>query len=190
MANPLVGASPKFLLDPILNSRSGNPLKIFLDVEWDGPDGQFLISAAKRMEDWSPVLRTIARKVVSSSKRSSFIEQRSPEGQPWAPLKHPRGRGHNPSMKALFDSGKLFESLTYNLVGKDAVEVGFTTDAFYGVFHQLGVNVGRRSRLSDRKELGAVGIPARPFLGIGPRDLPSMSQLLSDHALGAFEEAA
>lgn len=178
-----------FGIDPILTSPRGNPLRVGLEVDWSGPDGQFLLSASKRMEDPSIILRAIARKVVASSKRS-FSEQRSPEGQPWAPLKRPRGRGHNPSMKALFDSGKLYESITYQMLGKDAVEIGFGTDAFYGVFHQRGVNVGRRSRLADRKELSAVGIPARPFLGIAPGDIPTMAEMLRDHVIDVLEQEA
>ena len=159
--------------DPILKSPSGRPLSLFVDIDWSGDVAAKLISASFRMNDFGPLLRAIARKVVGTTQRR-FFEQRSPDGQAWAPLKKPRGRGHNPSSRALFDSGKLFESITYEELGADAVAVGFTHDAFYGKFHQDGTR----------------HIPARPFLGIGPDDLPTMAEMLRGHVTNAFEAAA
>lgn len=158
--------------DPILKSKAGNPLKLFIDVDWSGDAAAKLMSASFRMNDFGPLLRAIGRKIVLST-RKNILEQRSPGGTGFRPLKKKRGKGHNPGSKTLFDSGALYESIDYNVIGNEAVEIGFPHSTFYGKFHQSGTR----------------HIPARPFLGIRPDDLPTEQELLAAHVAAAFDES-
>lgn len=156
----------------ILKSPAGNPLGLFVDIEWNGDVARRLIAASIRLQDYEVLLRTIGRKVVLSIQRN-FMEQRTPQGVPWQPLKKPRRKGHNPDSRALLDSLNLYNSITYEQPTKNEVDIGFGTEAFYGSFQ----NDGTRH------------IPARQFLGLRDGDLPDLEAFASAHARQAFEAA-
>lgn len=153
----------------ILKSAAGNPLKAFLEIEWTGDVAAKLISASFRMQNFDTLLRTIGRKLVGSMQRN-FFEQRSPGGQAWRPLKRPRRKGHNPGSLALLDTLHLYDSINYDVVAKNEVDVGFPQATFYGKFQ----NDGTRT------------IPQREFLGARPGDLPDLQAFMGDHAREAF----
>lgn len=82
----------------------------------------------------------------------TFVDQRDPWGQPWAPLapstlQWRARRGGGGGERALIDTRVLSNSPTSRVAGGDVVEVG--TPVQYASFHQFGT---------------ARGIPARPFL--------------------------
>lgn len=158
--------------DPMFKSPAGHPLTALLDFIVSGNVPENLASAFSRLSDTTVLRRTMGRRVVYTS-RASFMEQRSPEGAPWKPLKKGRGKGRNPGSKALFDSGSLYESISYELEGDDAVAIGFPKATYYGRFHQDGTKT----------------IPARPFLGVRPDDVAAFEQFLGAHARQAFEAA-
>lgn len=85
-----------------------------------------------------------------------FDKQADPWGRPWKPIKRPG--------QILRDTGRLLNSITYRIVGKDRVEVG--TNVEYGVYHQFFT-------IRKSKKGGYKTMPARPFLPIrGRRDAP------------------
>jgi len=87
------------------------------------------------------------------STRARFGPQQAPDGTPWAALA-PRTsarKKHNPS-KILTERGFLRKNLRYQVLSKTTVQVGSNLE--YAATHQYG----------------RAGIPARPFLGLSPKD--------------------
>jgi phage virion morphogenesis protein len=160
---------PPSRFDPVYRSGKGNPLgnKLF-DIQWEGLIGRKLIAASIRMNRFDVLLRTIGRKVVLSV-RKNFMESRSPEGQRWPGLKKPRSPGRNPGTRPLYDSGELYESITY-VAGENEVSIGYPGETFYGRFHQHGTR----------------WIPQRRFLGLREGDLPEMKAAMREHLRESF----
>jgi len=85
-----------------------------------------------------------------------FRDAESPEGEPWADLKHRIG-------KPLNDTGRLKNSFTHNVSG-NSVEIG--TNVEYAITHQKGASKGQYATGVPWGD-----IPTRPFM---PADnLPS-----------------
>lgn len=91
-----------------------------------------------------------------------FLQQVSPDGEPWAPLKPATQKQHDARGGGgiLFASGKLFRSLQVFQV--DATSRGLGTDVPYGKFPQFGT----------------INMPARVFLGFSENDAQVVEQLL------------
>lgn len=85
----------------------------------------------------------------------NFRRESSFEGQPWAPLKSRTG-------KILSDTRRLRNSITYGLIGDDSVAIG--TNVIYARAHNYGI--------PERN------LPARPFLGIGDRQVKKINALV------------
>jgi phage virion morphogenesis protein len=88
----------------------------------------------------------------------------SPDGTPWAPLKHRQGQ-------PLRDTKRLQNSMTYS-ASNDEVTVG--TNVIYAPTHQFGATIKPKKgkflvfKLGDKTVFAKqVTIPARPFIGIG-----------------------
>lgn len=189
--------------DPILQSPAGIPLKVGIDIIVDGFGTQSdaahrLMTAAFRMNDLGPLVRTIGRRIVYSQKRN-IMEQRTPGGTPWAPLKHERGPGHNPGSRAVFDSGRIYDAITYREVGKDAVAVG-TFDVPYAGFQRKGTRphtivpkTKKRLRFWSggqyvfAKRVHHPGSPARDWVGVRDDDVPTVQALAAAFAEAAFQ---
>jgi phage virion morphogenesis protein len=103
-------------------------------------------------------LKVIGQYVAEVGKQS-FDNQRSPEGGPWKKLSAKRAawkakKGYDP--RALILTKQLKNSITYSIQPsgmRPAVFIGPT--AHHGVHHQFGAP--------------RAGIPARPFMGMGPQ---------------------
>jgi phage gpG-like protein len=120
-------------------------------IDWHGDAGEILKKASERLENFGPMLDLIGRVVKGYSKRS-FAQQADPvTGDPWAPLKRMRPKGHNQNPIVLFDTGALYGSVDYRVM-TDAVWIGW--EPKYGVFHQKGAP--------------AANIPQRRFIGYPP----------------------
>lgn len=189
--------------DPILKTLSGVPFKFGIDIVMEGfgiPAAKRLMSAVRRLNDTGPLLRVIARRVVQSQKQN-ILEQRDPAGQPWQPLKRQRGPGRSPGSKALFDSGRLYEAITYREVDEHTVRVG-TFDVPYARYHQLGTRPytivpksAKRLRFWGgngwvfSKRVNHPGLPARPFVGVRDGDVPTIQQMAAAFAQASFTDA-
>ncbi len=202
----MAGGAP----DPILTTPGGTPFKFGLEIltqGWDSNVGQRLIAAARRMNDPGLLARNIARKVVQSQKQN-ILEQRDPAGVPWEPLKHSRGPGRNPGNRALFDSGRLYEAITYVELGGGSVKVGVfgVPYAKFPIGGTRPFNIYPRSNVAKRKAVvmrfwsgtGWVftksihhpGVPARNPIGVRLGDVPTIQQMAAAYALAAFDQAA
>jgi phage virion morphogenesis protein len=104
-----------------------------------------------------------------------FRDAESPEGEPWADLKHRVG-------KPLNDTGRLKNSFTHNVSG-NSVEIG--TNVEYAITHQKGASKGQYAAGVPWGD-----IPARPFLPDG--SLPAaweadVLDIIIDHLSVAIE---
>ena len=107
--------------------------------------------AVLRSLDWTPAFKQIRLLLISATKKN-FAQGSSPDGEPWAPLLHPRRRSKGVD-RPLRDTGLLMASVTGGSNSVDSVTpqsliVG--SNLFYAGFHQFGT----------RKMV------ARPFLGM------------------------
>lgn len=114
-----------------------------------------------RVEDslgrgWTEVLDALVP-IIQNGERSIFLEERSPGGNPWAPLAASTIARKGFS-KILVETGRLFESLTtpggttdtHWETSEDPIVLVFGTKVEYAQFHQTGT---RR-------------MPARPAVGL------------------------
>jgi len=128
---------------------------INVTVDYVDTLGGFLKRAAKRVEDSPPLLLEHIGKRLAYRFKRNIRDSKTASGERFPALRRPRPRGHNPSMRPLVDSGKLFEAITYRLISADTVEAG--EDTFYGIFQNRGTRV----------------IPPRAFISLDPdTDLP------------------
>lgn len=135
-----------------------------------------------RAADLSPLMDRIGQ-AMESSTIERFDEERAPDGSRWAPSIRAREEGG----KTLTQSARLRQSITHNVLGGDAVEVG--TNVEYAGVHQSGfegavtvkshkrglTHVFGRKLQSPRQVLipsfsRSMNLPARPFLGISADD--------------------
>lgn len=130
----------------------------------------------ERIQNRRPLLDEIGQSLVSDY-QLGFRQSVSPDGSRWLPLKIRKGQ-------PLRDTGRLRNSIEYD-ADDDQVEVG--TNIKYAKIHQFGGEVkpkkgqylkfpGSNGRSVFVKK---VVIPARPFLGIKPRQIRKINRALS-----------
>jgi len=110
----------------------------------------------KKAGDLTPILDEIGD-LIASEVALNFRDASDPYGKPWQELKHRDG-------KPLNDTGRLKDSITYNIFGY-SVEVG--TNVEYAPTHQFGAKKGQYA-----KGVPWGDIPARPFLPTEEGGLP------------------
>jgi len=121
--------------------------------------------------DLRPVMKNIGE-IVLNRVQTCFEEERSPEGEAWAPLKpstiQQRIRsGYGGEHPILWREGRLGGHFTYDAY-QDRVEV--STNVPYAAIHQFGGRAGRGHRAE---------IPVRPFLGVADEDWDEILDTLS-----------
>lgn len=87
---------------------------------------------------------------LSGKIRNNFYNQVDPYNNRWAPFKkggRVTKKGIDTSAKLLLDTGRLVNSINYN-VKNNILEIG--TPVFYAQYHQLGDGVPKRSFLPDQ----------------------------------------
>ena len=119
--------------------------------------------------DLSPLMANLGAALLASTQQR-FETETAPSGSPW-----PQSlRAALDGGKTLRDSGRLYQSLTYQ-AGPRQVEIG--SNVVYAAIHQLGGKVSAKSAKALRFKVGgqfvtkkSVTIPARPFLGVDDGD--------------------
>lgn len=115
---------------------------------------------------------------VKADLAQGFSSSKSPEGVAWAPLKHPRPKGHNQDNKPLIDTGKLQSSVLYQ--GADHIEgvsgqgLVIGTEVEYAGVHQYG---------STKKN-----IPQRKFMGFSEKILDTSTELTADSVINQIDK--
>lgn len=131
---------------------------------------------ARRMQDTSPVMRTIGVGLVAEA-QDRFTRGVDPGGAAWTPLNPDyalakRGPG---ILRESGMAGGLMGSLTFR-AGRSSVEMG--SNKIYAAIHQFGGTIRPKAaghlvfRLGGNRTIFAssVTLPPRPYLGIGARD--------------------
>jgi phage virion morphogenesis protein len=126
--------------------------------------GDALDRLAVRVRNLKPVFKDIGEYLMLSEDQR-FSEQKSPEGDPWAPLnpKYAARKKRNKSKILILDD-VLAGTMRYQATAESLL---FGTDRIYGATHQFGDD--------DR------GIPDRPFLGISPADETEILNIIRRH---------
>jgi len=117
-----------------------------------------------------------------------FARQQDPAGRPWKQLR-PSTRAQKRNPRILDEKGHLRGSIRYQVDG-NVLRVG--TNVPYGPVHQLGgkahiIKPKRKKALAwpgakhPVKKVRHPGVPARPFLGIGPEDKKDILEVLEDY---------
>ncbi len=161
---------------------------ISIRINLDGASAN-LDAILRHMADIRPFYRSIGNHMVKSAS-DNFHAESGPDGTPWTPLKPATIRAHAKNFRSalsiLRDRGLLAGSIKFE-VEADRLRVGAVTPC--AAIHQLGGTIqkaeakrrvaGRRFATRDERPDGAevpirahtITIPARPFLGLGSRDL-------------------
>lgn len=143
-------------------------LKISIDAKDVGAD------VAARAQRLTPAYKRIGEYLVAETD-DRFARQRSPEGQPWAPLAaatQERKRKQGKIAKILQQDGALVREATAYQLSGEGVSLGANLP--YAAIHQLGGRAGRGR---------SVSIPARPYLGVNSADEEEFGAIVTDYLL-------
>lgn len=122
--------------------------------------------------DTYDMLDAVGQQQEDAARRRILETKRSPGGERWAPWSEAYARTRGPQHSLLRNEGHLADSLTHNVVGKDAVEVG--SNMVYAGRHLFGDGFVLRGR-----------IPARPYLDTDgkfadPQDREELRDIVRD----------
>lgn len=152
--------------------------------------------------------------LLSSESKKCFGEGRSPDGQPWAPLKRPRERQRDKrakggsGQKPLRDTDLLMLSVTAKGRGHTETETDTSltwgSNLPYAAIHQEGGSIQYAERRRERPwvfrgpngetiftrriRAHTVTIPARPFLGISDRTADLMADMAADFVMQQLKQ--
>lgn len=150
-----------------------------IEVRIESPELERL---RKRLLRWSAAVRDRSRLLValgaeveSQVRRRISEDKKGPDGEVWPPWSERYAATRRGGHSLLESEGDLLESIT-TVVEQDQVEVG--TNLVYGAIHQFG---------------GAevdMPIPARPYLGLGPRNVDDLEAVLDDWIDDRLEASA
>jgi phage virion morphogenesis protein len=146
-----------------------------------------LAALRKRGENLRPLMTGIGASLADEI-RGSFKSGADPYGNKWKPLKTRAGQ-------PLLDTGRLRNSINYNVTKKDEVVIG--TNVFYAPVHQFGATIvpvfakmlrfvprGAKRPIFAKK----VVVPARPFLPLSGLP-PSWEEAVMGQLTRFVEEA-
>ena len=126
--------------------------------------------------------------VMRGSIEQTFRDQGSPPGS-WPPLARStllRDKMRGAGRKILIRSGRLKNSITFAIVGRDRLLIG--TNLKYAAIQQLGGEAGRRGPFKKKNGRRAM-IPARPYLVFRPED-PERLRKAGDAFIAAQAKAS
>ena len=148
-----------------------------ISVEWDDRE---VLNALQKLQratgDLSPAFREIGDVLVESTKQR-FESGTGPDGQRWddnSDVTIAR-KGRN---KPLLAEGTLLESIHFELIGNDTLEVGSSMK--YAAMQQFGGTKDEFPWLWG-------DIPDRPFLGISSDDKEQILAIIQSHLESSFD---
>lgn len=104
----------------------------------------------------------------------SFLNSKSPDGKAWAPLMHPRSKGHS---RPLIDTGALMRSVVSD--GAGHIEIITQDSTTFGTSVEYA---GVQQEGSKKKN-----IPVRPFIGIPDKSIDKATEMLSQHIITVID---
>lgn len=145
-----------------------------------------LRALAQRCDDLSPAMQDIGEAMIQIT-QAHFKSGTSPDGVPWAPksantIARYLSRGDRADSRPLHGpSGALRGTIAAQ---PTRTSVAWGSNMIYAAVMQLGAAKGAFGRTSRGASIPWGTIPARPFLGIGPKERSAISEILIEH-LGA-----
>lgn len=149
-----------------------------------------LVDKAVALRATGPLMHRIGQIMVDDT-RLNFRASKGPDGTPWAPLKHRKG-------KPLNDTRRLRNSIDYE-VSANGEEVYIGTNVVYAPVHQFGHTVkpktpgGKLKIPTGNGEFAfvdSVVIPARPFIGIKARQVNKINKVINVWAEGVLNRGS
>jgi phage gpG-like protein len=125
-----------------------------------------------RAVDWRPALADTSVYLGAEYKRS-FAESRSPDGTPWRPLKRQRSRRRDRRAKG--GSGQKPLRDTGLLMASSSGGAGFIKQ-----LTALSLEQGTNVEYAGFQNNGTRFIPARPFVGVGPKQADMIERIVAD----------
>jgi phage virion morphogenesis protein len=119
------------------------------------------------VEDMEPVFERIGQYMQGSVQNRILRQKRSPDGDPWAPLKPSTIKRKGGRSSILFDTGALAYGIYMSDVDGEHVTVSTGPNTPYGYWMQNGTKDGK--------------VPARPYMGISSENVRRITRLISDH---------
>jgi phage virion morphogenesis protein len=146
---------------------------------------QALNRLIERTDDLTPLMTFIGEALLQTT-QARFDTGTGPDGAPWKPSR----RATNEGGQTLVDSTRLLKSINYQ-AGAQAVSIG--TNVLYAAIHQFGGTIRPKTAKAltfvasgRRITVGAVNMPARPFLGLSEADGKEIEHLTVDYLDGAL----
>ncbi len=135
------------------------------------------------------ILQAEIGELLMQSHRRRFIDQKAPDGTPWAPLSPAyKAKKKQNADRVLVLHGLLAGTLRYQ-VGVEGLLFG--TDRVYGAVHQFGAKKGQFGQGTYTTRKGSFpipwgNIPARPYLGVSEEDKVEIAELIKDRLAAAL----
>lgn len=148
------------------------------DVYIDPEQIKAISKALGRFRDRKPLMTKIGR-IMKTDVQMNFRLSRGPDGERWKPLKLRDG-------KPLRDTGRLMNSIDFRASSDEAV-IG--TNVKYAAVQNFGATIkpkkGKYLKFKGPDGwifAGKVTIPARPFIGLGPRQIRKINRAIEEWA--------
>ena len=158
-------------------------------LKWTVSDSSPRLEAAlrdliARAEDPRPALDEIGS-VAEASIDRRFETETGPDGKPWK--KSRRAAEENGQTLSL--DGGLRQSITHNVIGNNAVEIG-PSGPIYAAIHHFGGVIRAKTAKGLAFMIGddliirqSVTLPARPYLGFDDGDLNEAAAIVDDYVM-------
>lgn len=139
-----------------------------ISFKWEGNLEDSLRALAGRAVESRELLEPLAKRV-RYTMQLNIIQSRTPDGDPYRPLKLPiRKKVRTTELRPLLDSAKLINSFAYQFVSDQEVHIGDPTE--YGIFQNFGTR----------------HVPSREFIGIRLEETEAMNAVVSNWASWVF----
>lgn len=119
--------------------------------------------------DFADLFDALGTEIETQTRRRISIERKGPDGSAWAPWSKRYAKTRHGGNSLLRGEGHLLESITHNLLGDNAVEVG--SNLVYAAVHQHGYK----------------GIPARAYLGLTADNEDDLVGIVEDFLASRFK---
>jgi len=144
---------------------------------------KIMTQLARKAGDVSGALKNIGEALLETT-NERFETGRDPEGRKWQPLSPLTVKIRGAAGPILWNTGRLKSSISYNVTG-NVLELGpNTVDA---AIHQFGGRIVPKDAKALRIAAPGgpifakkVDIPARPYIGFGPKDWAAAKDALED----------
>ena len=139
---------------------AGSSIKI--TTQGDRAISEVLQQLLEQSQDLTPALTDIGEYLLETHQQR-FIDQQTPDGNPWEPLSPTTLARKRREDRILTEEGNLANNLHYQITnGSSSASLDFGSNEEYAAMHQFGGTTSPRSMMPKQE------IPAREFLGLAP----------------------